>query len=97
MCCSRFKAIKRNRKLNCDAMDPSRGEAGHNPARKCDLIWDVIVHNANCFMLDACPDVTVDKMTWEFGGHGEAKSDLVKRLKGKFKSRGGQTGAVKKK
>ena len=58
---SRFLQIKRVIKLNNHLTTPSRGMDGHDPAAKCDLVFDVLVNNMNCITAEAALDQTIDE------------------------------------
>jgi hypothetical protein len=90
---SRWLEIKRIIKLNSNTETrPKNGAPGYNPAYKFDLIWEVIVLNTNYLTEWASTKLTGDETSWAFGGFGEAKSGIVKRVFGKpGVSKGGQT------
>ncbi len=66
-----WKLIKWFFKMNNNLTDvKKKGNDGYDPCQKYDLIYKVLVHNMNYYVLKCVDlDVTVDKSTWGFAGY----------------------------
>lgn len=80
---TRWLELKRIHKHNCDDTSVKKGEAGCDPAHKCDMTWNVIASNVNALSLSDCLDQCADETTFPFQGHGKAKTGLFGLIKGK--------------
>ena len=57
-------------KMNDNTFEIARGKEGHDPCAKFRLVWDVLVHNMNCFILEGASNLTIDKHTWASMSYG---------------------------
>ena len=51
-------------KMNYIIYKIPRGKDGHNTCAKFRLVWYVLVHNINSFVIEEASDLTIDKNTW---------------------------------
>jgi hypothetical protein len=79
---TRFLQLKRVLKLNDNDRTPKKGQPGHVPCSKYNLIYEAIVHNTNVLTTYADIDQCLDETTWGYGGFGEAGSGVVSRAHG---------------
>ena len=69
--------IKRALNLNDNDAYIPRGEEGHDPTKKFDLVLKHIVQNCNATKNYASTDLTLDEITWAHGGHGPTADGLM--------------------
>ena len=56
---------------------PKRGECGHNPGYKYDMIYDVIIYNLNPITKKVYNNKCDDETTWVHRGYGGTGSGLT--------------------
>ena len=59
-----------------------KGEEGHCPAQKSDLVFKEMVHDCNVIAKNASIDLAINETAWAHGGHGSVSNGLTKRIEG---------------
>ena len=80
---TRWIQMKRALKLNDNSTSPKRGQPDYNPCYKFDFPWEVLAANTIAFTQRGSLDLCVDETTSSHFGFGEAKTNVVRRVKGK--------------